>query len=498
MRINRSASLPPPAWLLDVARDDTQLWCGTSVDTFESGFVEGAWDGSFNDLDFASCCNVFGSGAVRTKDGWLLVPPSHTLAAVYALHVSEGRWLASNSLAFLASRLGDKFSLADVEVEQFVRIVYGLDHSPTCIPTGCGDLYILHHHNAILARHALAVIPKPRPRHFACFTEYRDHLVSTLRKVAANATAKARRKHYRLLASISSGYDSTACAAIARACGCTDAVTFANARGGGSDDGRAAALALGLECKSIQRPKTTTENRHDVAEFLATGMQGEDINYDALRDQLDGRIFITGTRGDKTWDLHGVADSVLRRSDLEGCSLGEFRISRDFIHLPLPFVGGQNHRDILAISRSAEMKPFSVGGKYDRPVPRRIAEEAGVPRHVFGQSKKAISFLMFSDQSLISEPVRTEIKSTLRQQSFATRMRYRRRAASIVIQWRLHKVLRHLSMTKDWVILEHSHPFNQLALSWALKTLAGQYALESQDRANDTPARTDQAMDMCN
>ena len=33
------------------------------------------------------------------------------------------------------------------------------------------------------------------------------------------------------------------------------------------------------------------------------------------------------------------------------------------------------------------MRPWSVGGGYDRPIPRRIAEEAGVPRQHFGQRK---------------------------------------------------------------------------------------------------------------
>jgi hypothetical protein len=36
---------------------------------------------------------------------------------------------------------------------------------------------------------------------------------------------------------------------------------------------------------------------------------------------------------------------------------------------------------------------------YDRPIARRIAEEAGVPRHLFGQSKMG-SVVLFSDPSI--------------------------------------------------------------------------------------------------
>jgi hypothetical protein len=37
------------------------------------------------------------------------------------------------------------------------------------------------------------------------------------------------------------------------------------------------------------------------------------------------------------------------------------------------------------------MKPWRIGGDYDRPVPRRLVESAGVPRELYGQNKKAIT-----------------------------------------------------------------------------------------------------------
>ena len=37
------------------------------------------------------------------------------------------------------------------------------------------------------------------------------------------------------------------------------------------------------------------------------------------------------------------------------------------------------------------MTPWSVGGGYDRPIPRRIAESAGVDRQAFGQRKRAVA-----------------------------------------------------------------------------------------------------------
>src|SRR2546427_8786426 len=34
--------------------------------------------------------------------------------------------------------------------------------------------------------------------------------------------------------------------------------------------------------------------------------------------------------------------------------------------------------------------PWRLGSDYDRPIPRRILEEAGIPRRLFGNRKKAV------------------------------------------------------------------------------------------------------------
>jgi hypothetical protein len=37
------------------------------------------------------------------------------------------------------------------------------------------------------------------------------------------------------------------------------------------------------------------------------------------------------------------------------------------------------------------MRPWSVGGSYDRPIARRIIEQAGVPRKEFGERKRVVT-----------------------------------------------------------------------------------------------------------
>jgi hypothetical protein len=79
--------------------------------------------------------------------------------------------------------------------------------------------------------------------------------------------------------------------------------------------------------------------------------------------------------------------------------MSELRLVAGFIQLPLPFIGARNKPDIVRITESSEMDPWRLGNAYDRPIPRRIAEEAGVPRHLFGQSKLA-SVVIFPRPSI--------------------------------------------------------------------------------------------------
>ena len=79
----------------------------------------------------------------------------------------------------------------------------------------------------------------------------------------------------------------------------------------------------------------------------------------------------------------------IRRNDVSGLGIAEVRLWAGFVHVPVPTIYARNITDIVAISNSPEMQPWSVLGDYDRPIPRRIAETAGVPRGLFGIAKKA-------------------------------------------------------------------------------------------------------------
>jgi hypothetical protein len=67
--------------------------------------------------------------------------------------------------------------------------------------------------------------------------------------------------------------------------------------------------------------------------------------------------------------------------DLVSPSTGSKKESSTALSHLLDFIG--------QLTCSHRMDPWRVGTNYDRPVPRRILEESGIPRDMFGQKKSA-------------------------------------------------------------------------------------------------------------
>lgn len=108
----------------------------------------------------------------------------------------------------------------------------------------------------------------------------------------------------------------------------------------------------------------------------------------AMETDLRRSVFFTGFHGGRVWDIHGHPDELLRSNDMSGASMNEFRLRVDFVHVPAPFIGAHRHPKIVEIGNSDAMKRWSIGTDYDRPIPRRIAEDAGVPRAAFGHENE--------------------------------------------------------------------------------------------------------------
>lgn len=396
-------SLSRQAWLARMKHGSGQLavTCGPDVEHGKEWFFEGAWAGSFSTPGFLEE-PAFGTGARIDTAGVIFTPPDHVLDRLYLLRDGGGLWL-SNSLAFLLARSGAALDpdISDYSA-RFADIRWGLQHRCIPLPLQDGRAVEVWSWDHLHVSTDLEVQTVPKTRHLP-FTDYRSYvrsLTEVLAKVFDNASDPARRRRYTPLATISSGYDSTAIAALAAEIGCLEALTFPSSRGkigkaSSDDSGQDAAAALGLRCQRQDRLGYRSMNDLPEIETLGAGCE-----LSSARDIVSGRLLLTGYMGDSMWDRVPATDLTdLRWPIIAGHNMTELRLASGFINLPVPFIGCRQHRDIIAVTQSEEMKPWTLGTAYDRPICRRIAEERGVPREAFGQTKRAAG-VFFREEGL--------------------------------------------------------------------------------------------------
>lgn len=397
--------MPRLLWFAEIKRgsDTVALTHGPWVEASDQRFVEGAWEGSFAASAPSAALVLTGTAGECNAEGIVFSTSTDTLDRLYALRRSDRMWV-SNSLALLLATSGEDCDVSyRYYIHDFVTIRHGIREHARAIPTSGGNRVELYYHcNLQVDRDFnLTVRAKPRPPRFTTFREYRNFLTDAVRAVVLNASANERLVKYRPLVGISAGYDSPACAVLAREAGCTKAFTFVRARPGRAvdelDSGIHIGNILGYQIREFDRERYLTRSDRPEIEFLATGTGGGACMFSSMEDLLKGTIMITGDRGDTLWDRNSPRVSEEIKGGDPGCSLIEFRGRVGFLQLPVPFIGAVNHPDLHRISNSPEMRPWSLERDvYDRPIPRRVAEEAGIPREAFGNAKRAIAQVFHS------------------------------------------------------------------------------------------------------
>ena len=391
-------TLPQLAWCAIVHQsvEEVTVLHGSAVEARENFFIEGAWAGDFELGDFETS-HLMGSGGKVVPDGLLVATPSHTLEHVFVMK-NTARLLVSNSLPFVLAEADD-----DVDVyflrytSRITSVIYGLKAYDRTIPTRNRQQVFMYCHANLRIGPDLVITEEPKAAvsPFSNYKHYKRFLEQQVRAIHVNANDASRHIVYRPIATISSGYDSPASAVLARQVGCREAITFEHARprseeqSGESDSGSEIAALLGMKVKSYERldylrgnSVTFPEAECGASEFLSCAQD------------LKGRILFTGFN-DNIWNPHcKVVSPDIVRKDPSGNNLGEFRMRVGFIHLPIPYLGCAAHPSIHKISKSAEMDPWRIGGKYDKPIARRLVEEAGVPRDRFGIKKKAVAVVV--------------------------------------------------------------------------------------------------------
>jgi len=399
--VRRIDEAPPQAWLLRLRNGQLSGVAGTAVKGGRDWLFEGGW--AFTDTPRSlSLSGVYlGSGAVWDGRRLSLIAPSHSADAVYVLERS-GELFASNSLAFLMAGAGISDFPITLVRKPLLSLKSGLKAYDRCIYSGPEGI-VYRFFNAIVRYEGRAGLKERQQKadvRFERFEEYRNYLLSAIRQASETYGSSG------TAVFVSRGYDSAACAALAKALGgpCT-AICVDLSRFGDPDDGTEVAKALGLPTVLLERrhreklPRDRSAQEFvrpaeypDLFEFYV-GMTLADECLRAPADLLAGRTVLTGFHGDKIWDRGAQASPDLVRGDSTGASLGEFRLRVGFLHVPVPMLGFRAHKKLRAMSRSSQMEPWTLHNNYDRPIARRMAEEAGVPRHLFGQRKRATATL---------------------------------------------------------------------------------------------------------
>lgn len=400
-------NLPRLAWAARLRKEDpaVQILHGPWIETREDCFFEGAWDGPFEGCRFDQAETFAGSGGRLEADGIVFAGPSHTLERLYSVRAGDELFV-SNSLAFLlalsAERLDPKYPHYYLNFLDYYRA--GIRAKEKRLRLAGPRFAELHDccNIAIQSDLTIARLEKPLGPPPRDYDDYASFLSRTAQQVFANATDKARRWAYRPVTTLSQGYDTTAVSALAAKAGCREAVTFrkSNSHAGYLDDS-GVEIAPFLDLRVTEYERTDYDrlpDRRDHEFYIEPG--GIDRSMVLMEEQLVGSLLLSGRFGERLWarrpkspwGLPAFAGHPFFQQPtvyrIGGLALVEFRLKTGFIHFPLACSGGLHAPAIKAISESQAMEPWSVGGSYDRPIARRIAEEAGVPRRLFGQIKK--------------------------------------------------------------------------------------------------------------
>lgn len=398
--------LPRLAWLAEVhfKTGITRVWHGRDVEIGDRWLVEGVWDGPFSAIGLQSARHFFGSGMIFEDGGVWLIPSRALVDRI--LYCRNGESLiASNSLPLILGFTGATLSESVDYRQEAMAILSGVDEYRTTFRVVHDVFECLHqlyfepvHINATSCKRA----PRHLPREFRDYADYVGALQGALDRIRSNCASPERRTHVRAYTTISTGYDSTAVSALVRDFPIEAA--FTSRRSNSSilpwmskraaiDDGGPIASILGIETRYLDSQQVSRDELY----FLAATAAEPELAFAAmatyLGEQSDVGIVFTGFHGDKVWDAHigGLFLSRdIRRGDTSGLNLGEIRLKAGFFNVAVPFIFAEEMKSIAKLSQSEEMRPWLLNTDYDRPIPRRIVESAGVPRAYFGNRKKAI------------------------------------------------------------------------------------------------------------
>lgn len=418
LTITVDPSLPRLGWYAhyDVAKDACVVETGPLVERDAGGrwVVAGLWSGDFAAGDFHRREHLFGSGLRLDDDGLHVVPASTTVdRCVYGRDASG--WHLSNSLMVLLGRMNARLD---------PRVDHALWSESTCrgVQGYLRQIPVLHvevstvsqlifESMRLSADGAQTFFFRDEPHAFTSYADYVTRLSVELKALWANARDERRAAPMRAVTTTSRGYDSAAVTALVTEV-VPNVTSWSAARSNTripsvlrglmrvdvlDDDGRMIARRLGAEPRALEGVLADLPVQSE-AWCWASGQTAPELVFHPLLADAATRdgptAWFTGHAGDAVWCRRATRSFTaghLTRSGQSGCSLTEARLAHGVIDCSVPYLFARNMRSILAITNSPAMAPWQLDNDYDRPIPRRILEERGVPRSWFGFGKKAVA-----------------------------------------------------------------------------------------------------------
>jgi hypothetical protein len=469
MRLRASSTLPRLSWLADYDRraDCVEVLHGVGVETCEGEWVvEGVWDGSFAAGGFERSAAFFGTGLKLVDRGLLLVPSTGIVDRIVLCEL-DGRVVASNSLALALAYTG---ATPDPEhnyrAEGFAA-TKGIEHyNPHIRVCHSSMTHVQQRYYAplLVTADSIELQSRDEPAPLPDYEAYLALLRRALDAIHTNSRSSQRRNPVSLFTTLSAGYDSVAVTTLVREfeieCAYTSRRSNSSilpflSRAAAIDDGTPIANVLGLPVRYLDRTQVPSPERE--LQFLAPSANDPELIFHTLAVDVESRAGVAavfmGYHGDKVWDRHvapALADDQLKRGDMSGLNLSEVRLQAGFIVVAPAFIGARRIADLVRISNSPEMRPWALDSDYDRPIPRRISEDAGVPRSFFGHRKRAVvqyrdfpinpdlrrRFLEYLEQRTGRSPARVRVMSRINHLAFpflrAIQMLAARIGASVV------------------------------------------------------------------
>ena len=487
------ADWPKLGWAARVRSGSSlvEVFHGGCVEATENWCVEAVWAGDYSAGDFDRTDLITGSG-IRLRGRSVVFVSSGDNLHRLQYHEDREALCVSNSLALLMAiaklRLYQDYDYAAA----LKTIEKGLNDYQDQIPSSRNPVHIAYFRNLVVSGATSREEPKRSSApEFRDFTTYRNFLSSTARAMGENASSPHRSHRITTVATLSKGYDSPAAAVLAREAGARDAFTVKEARRMAhelfdtDDAGDLIGTQLGFRMKSYSRFQENYPS--EDASWASDGNIG-DIYLSVFEYPQPLCLLFTGFLGDVIWGTES-RQGLLRHRGTSGGRFSECRLELGVFNCAPALWGCRQQNQIQALSHRPEMEPWTLGTEYDRPIPRRIVEEAGGRRGSFASKKKVASFNRRYGQPL-SESLREDFMTYMRQHGGKARSGLAERTSLLLkgldsrIFRRLPKALRFSA--REWIALPEPSSF----FLWANDRRTRRYeaALDHLTQAPNRPA----------